>query len=201
MFSSKGKTPIDDEIFDDEPVSPLGHHLGLTIASTPQGRFIYWKGLEPPELLGLDARLVAYIPDYSDESHSDRHIFMADTAPENVSADELTANTSNENDTDRDARRERNRARAQRRADARQRQHHQTQRNLQEEFERAAQQGFHSPVANIMHAARLLDHVNDPAVHQSINLLQHAALQLNDKEKMPYLSHNCTWSNRTPRGR
>jgi hypothetical protein len=56
-------------------------------------------------------------------------------------------------------------------------------------------------VANIMHAARLLDHVNDPAVHQSINLLQHAALQLNDKEKMPYLSHNCTWSSRTPGGR
>jgi hypothetical protein len=28
-----------------------GSHLGLTITSTPQGRFVYWKGFEPSELL------------------------------------------------------------------------------------------------------------------------------------------------------
>ena len=64
LLSTKGKAPIDDEISDDEPIPPLGYHLGLMIASTPQGRFVYLKGSEPPQLLGLDARLVAYIPDH-----------------------------------------------------------------------------------------------------------------------------------------
>ena len=59
LFSTKRKTPIDNQIFDDEPVLPLGYHLGLTIASNPRGRFVYWKGLKPLELLGLYAHLVA----------------------------------------------------------------------------------------------------------------------------------------------
>jgi hypothetical protein len=37
----------------------LGSHPGLTITSTPQGRFVYWKGLVPSELLEFDSRLVA----------------------------------------------------------------------------------------------------------------------------------------------
>jgi hypothetical protein len=36
LFSTKRKTPIDNQIFDDELVLPLGHHLGLTIASNPR---------------------------------------------------------------------------------------------------------------------------------------------------------------------
>jgi hypothetical protein len=36
---------------DDDPESFLGSHLGLTITSMPQVRFMYWKGLEPSELL------------------------------------------------------------------------------------------------------------------------------------------------------
>jgi hypothetical protein len=38
-----------------------GSHLGLTITSTPQGRFVYWKGFEPSELLNYDSLLVAFI--------------------------------------------------------------------------------------------------------------------------------------------
>jgi hypothetical protein len=38
-----------------------GSHLGLTITSTPQGRFVYWKGLVPSELLEYDSRLVAFM--------------------------------------------------------------------------------------------------------------------------------------------
>jgi hypothetical protein len=40
----------------------LGSHLGLTITSTPQGRFMYWKGFEPEqsELLDYEFRLVAF---------------------------------------------------------------------------------------------------------------------------------------------
>jgi hypothetical protein len=36
-----------------------GNHPGLTITSMPQGRFVYWKGLEPFELLEFDSCLVA----------------------------------------------------------------------------------------------------------------------------------------------
>jgi hypothetical protein len=36
-----------------------GNHPGLTITSMLQGRFVYWKGLEPSELLEFDSRLVA----------------------------------------------------------------------------------------------------------------------------------------------
>jgi hypothetical protein len=32
---------------DDYPESFSGNHPGLTITSTPQGRFVYWKSLEP----------------------------------------------------------------------------------------------------------------------------------------------------------
>jgi hypothetical protein len=44
---------------DDYSESFLGNHLGLTITSTPQGHFVYWKGLEPSELLEYDSSLMA----------------------------------------------------------------------------------------------------------------------------------------------
>jgi hypothetical protein len=45
---------------DDHPKSFSGSHLGLTITSTPQGRFMYWKGLEPSKLVEYESRLVAF---------------------------------------------------------------------------------------------------------------------------------------------
>ena len=143
-------------------------------------------------------RLTELVTDYSDESYTDSWIYVVDVGsghkdnelPEHVSADDLTANASNEDDTQRDARRAKNCEREQWREDVRQRQQQRTQRSLQTEFERAAEQGFHTPVDNIMHTARLLDHIKDPAVVQSINSLQHAALQLNEKDRMPSLSRS-----------
>ena len=41
------RAPIYDEFPDNEPISIIGQHLDLTIASTPQGHFMYWKGLGP----------------------------------------------------------------------------------------------------------------------------------------------------------
>jgi hypothetical protein len=46
---------------DDNPSSFSGSHLGLTIMSRPQGRFMYWKGLEPSELLKYNSCLVAFM--------------------------------------------------------------------------------------------------------------------------------------------
>jgi hypothetical protein len=39
----------------------LGSLLGLTITSTPQGRFMYWKGFEPSKLLDYESCLVAFM--------------------------------------------------------------------------------------------------------------------------------------------
>ena len=47
---------------DDDSTRSLDEDLSLTITSTPQGRFVYWKGFEPPELLD-NPRQIAYIPD------------------------------------------------------------------------------------------------------------------------------------------
>jgi hypothetical protein len=38
-----------------------GSFLGLTITSTLQGRFVYWRGFEPSELLDYESRLVAFM--------------------------------------------------------------------------------------------------------------------------------------------
>jgi hypothetical protein len=43
---------------DDFSESFSGNHQGLSISSTPRGHFVYWKGLEPSQLLEFDSRLV-----------------------------------------------------------------------------------------------------------------------------------------------
>jgi hypothetical protein len=44
---------------DDYSESFSGNHPGLTTTSMPQGCFLYWKGLEPSEVLKFDSCLVA----------------------------------------------------------------------------------------------------------------------------------------------
>jgi hypothetical protein len=56
------EAPVFDKYLDsddDSETSP-GCHLGLTITSTQHGRFVYWKGMEPSELLEFDSRLVVF---------------------------------------------------------------------------------------------------------------------------------------------
>jgi hypothetical protein len=88
---------------DDDPESFSCNHLGLTITSTLRGRFVYWKGLEPSELLEHDSRLVAFMQElpfqegkplspiskegegstelveysHTDETSPDRQVYMA----------------------------------------------------------------------------------------------------------------------------
>jgi hypothetical protein len=54
--------PIFDKYSDsDDDSKPFsGCHRGLTITSTPHGRFVYWKGMEPSKLLKYNSRLVAF---------------------------------------------------------------------------------------------------------------------------------------------
>jgi hypothetical protein len=55
------EAPVFDKYSDSDydPETPSGH-LGLTITSTPQGRFMYWKCMEPSKLLEYDSHLVAF---------------------------------------------------------------------------------------------------------------------------------------------
>ncbi|RLN03049.1 hypothetical protein C2845_PM13G05970 [Panicum miliaceum] len=46
---------------DDDPDSSTASHIGLSITTTAQDRFVYWKGMEPSELLDGDARLGAIV--------------------------------------------------------------------------------------------------------------------------------------------
>jgi hypothetical protein len=45
---------------DDNPESLSASHMGLNITTTLQGRFVYWKGMEPSELLEYDSHLVVF---------------------------------------------------------------------------------------------------------------------------------------------
>jgi hypothetical protein len=51
---------LDNHLESNDSESFSGNHLGLTIMSTLQGHFVYWKGLEPSELLEYDSRLVVF---------------------------------------------------------------------------------------------------------------------------------------------
>jgi hypothetical protein len=46
---------------DGYPESILGNHLSLIITYMPQSHFVYWKGLEPSELLDYESHLVAFM--------------------------------------------------------------------------------------------------------------------------------------------
>jgi hypothetical protein len=81
----------------------MGGHQGLVITSTPQSRFVYWKGKKPSEQLRDDTRLVAHLDklpyqegrplstiakgtvlvDYSSDEHSShRHVYMVEVEGE-----------------------------------------------------------------------------------------------------------------------
>jgi hypothetical protein len=140
------------------------------ITSMPQGRFMYWKGKKPAELLGGDARLVAHLDtlpyqegrplttvakigillvDYSSNKRSS--LYMAEVGGEGnedpnelfkqISGDKVTADAGDENDADRAARRLRNQKRATRRRNAAERQCR-VRCDLDAEFAAAGDQGI-----------------------------------------------------------
>ncbi|RLN03008.1 hypothetical protein C2845_PM13G02960 [Panicum miliaceum] len=56
------EAPIFDDYDSDSgpEAEPYSGGQGLVITSTSEGRFVYWKGMKPSELLGDDERLVAH---------------------------------------------------------------------------------------------------------------------------------------------
>jgi hypothetical protein len=86
---------------------------------------------------------------------------------DDVSEDEVTANTGAKNDTDREARRARNRARTiwRRRVNERRRS---MQRKLDPVFAVVSEQGFRTPVANIARVTAILERSNNPNVRRAL---------------------------------
>jgi hypothetical protein len=92
---------------------------------------------------------------------------------DDVSEDEVTANTSAEIDADREARRARNRARTIRRRRVNERRRS-MQRELDPEFAAVSERGFRTPVANIARVTAILERSNDPNVRQALLYAQRA---------------------------
>jgi hypothetical protein len=85
-----------------------------------------------------------------------------------VSEDEATAKAGDENDADREAWKTRKRARIarRRRVNERMRSMH---RELDAEFATVSEQGFRTPVANIVRVTAILERSNDPNVRQALH--------------------------------
>jgi hypothetical protein len=84
-----------------------------------------------------------------------------------VSEDEVKANTGEKNDADREARRTRNRARAARRRRVNERMQS-MHRELDAEFAVVSERGFRTPVANIARVTAILERSNDPNMRQAL---------------------------------
>jgi hypothetical protein len=176
---------------------------GLTVTSTPEGRFVHWKGMKLSDLLEAEDRLVAHLEplpfkegrplatvaeestelvDASSDELVSRQVLMAEEGEDDgdfdaVSEDEATANTGDENDANREARRARNRARTvrRRRVNERMRSMH---RELDAEFAAVSERGFRTSVANIVRVTAILERSNDPNVRQALRYAQRAWIQL-----------------------
>jgi hypothetical protein len=193
----------------DDNVEPfMGDNQGLVITSTPQGRFVHWKGMKLSE---DDAHLVVHrniLPFQEGRSLSaiaEENLLVDYTAPMStphtvtstwrrwrkesnhdpnellgqISRDELTIDASNEND-ERDA----HRLRYQKRTSCRAR------RNLIAEFVAAEERGFQTPIANIAGVTAILAASQEPHVQQGLQLAQKAWLHLDRQNPAPSMPAN-----------
>jgi hypothetical protein len=173
------------------------------ITSTPEGRFVHWKGMKLSDLLEAEDRLVAHLEPLpfqegrplatvveltelvntsSDELIS-RKVLMVEEGEDDddlpiidfdvVSKDEATANAGDENDADREARRTRNRARAAHRRRVNERMRS-MHRELDAEFAAVSERDFRTPVANITRVTAILERSSDPNVRQALRYTQRA---------------------------
>ncbi|RLN12210.1 hypothetical protein C2845_PM09G10430 [Panicum miliaceum] len=228
---------------DDDHDSSAVSHLGLSITTTALYRFMYWKGMEPSELLDNDARLVATIQelpfqqgrplspiqeersgstastvlvttDYSGDYSPKCEVYMAsirdvnndepgiefDNELENdISGDENTADTPQDEDEEkkrrhylRNSRQNKRRRNAQERA----RNPH-WRRNLQGEFEAAADEEFVTPMGNIYEASLLLQQIpQTDATHRIMRLVKQAGVQLDMMDPLKSVQHTRSRSER-----
>jgi hypothetical protein len=170
----------------------------MMITSTPEGRFVHWRGMNLSDLLEAEARLVAHLEplpfqegrplatvaeestelvDTSSDELASRQVLMAKEGEDDgdlpivefeVVSDDEV--TTNASDEN-DADREARRARNRARTIRRRRVNERRRsmhHELDLEFAAVSERGFRTPVANIARVTAILECSNDPNVRQAL---------------------------------
>jgi hypothetical protein len=168
----------------------------LMITSTPEGRFVHWRGMELSDLLEAEAQLVAHLEplpflegrplatmveestelvDTSSDELASRQVLMAEEGEDDgdlpIIEFEVVSKdevTANAGDEN-DADREARRARNRARTIRRRRANERRRsmhHELDPEFAAMSERGFRTPVANIARVTAILERSNDPNVRQ-----------------------------------
>jgi hypothetical protein len=180
---------------------------GLMITSTPEGRFVHWKGMKLSDLLEAEDRLVAHLEplpfqegrplvtvaeeltelvDVSSDELISRQVLMAEEGEDDgdlpiVEFDAVSEDEATANAGDEnDADREARRTWNRART-ARRRKVNERMRSMHREldakFAAVSERGFRTPVANIARVTAILERSNDPNVRQALRYAQRAWIQ------------------------
>jgi hypothetical protein len=191
-------------------VGCLGHN-GLMITSTPEGRFVHWKGMKLFDLVEDEDRLVAHLEhlafqegrplatvaeestelvEASSDELISRQVLMAEEGEDDGIAPNDALNIISEEEAianvgdENDANREARRARNRARAFWRRRVNERMRsmhRELDAEFATVSERGFRTPVANIARVTAILKRSNDPNLRQALRYAQRAWIQLDQQ--------------------
>jgi hypothetical protein len=171
---------------------------GLMITSTPEDRFVHWKGMKLSDLLEDEDQLVAHLEplpfqegkplattveestelvEVSSDELISRQVLMAEVEEDdglspNETLDMISEDEATANAGDEnDTKREARRARNRARAARRRRVNERIRsmnRELDAEFTVVSERGFRTPVANIARVTAIFEHSNDPNLHQAL---------------------------------
>jgi hypothetical protein len=188
-------------------VGRLGYD-GLMITSTPEGRFMHWKGMKLSDLLEDEDRLVAHLEplpfqegkplatmaeestelvEVSSDELISRQVLMAEEEEDNGLSPNETLDMISEDEAtantgdENDTGREARRARNRAHAARRRRVNERIRsmhRELDAEFSVVSKRGFKTPVANITRVTAILECSNDPNLRQVLRYTRRAWIQL-----------------------
>jgi hypothetical protein len=181
------------------------------ITSTPEGRFVHWKGMKLSDLLEDEDRLVAHLEplpfqegkplatmaeestelvEASSDELISRQVLMAqegedDGISPNDALDMISEDEATANaGNENDTEREARRARNRARAARRRRVNERMRsmhRELDAEFTAVSEPGFRTPMANIARVTSILERSNDPNLRQALRYAQRAWIQLDQQ--------------------
>jgi hypothetical protein len=184
---------------------------GLMITSTPEGRFVHWKGMKLSDLLEAEDRLVAYLEplpfqegrslatvakestelvDASSDELISRQVLMAEEGEDDgdlpiIEYDAVSEDEATANagdENDADCEARRTRNRARAARQRRVNKHIRSMhRELDAKFAAVSERGFRTPVDNIARVTAILERSNDPNVRQALRYAQRAWIQLDQQ--------------------
>jgi hypothetical protein len=184
---------------------------GLMITSTPEGRFMHWKGMKLFDLLEAEDRLVAHLEplpfqegrplatmaeesielvDASSDELISHQLLMVEEGEDDGNLPIIDFDAVSEDEATANAGDENNAdceaRRTRNRAHvARQRRVNERMRSmhreLDAEFAAVSERGFRTPVANITRVTAILERSNDPNVRQALRYAQRAWIQLDQQ--------------------